>query len=284
MIFIALYKKEKQIMFCSNCGQEIDSGERFCSKCGSPAKKSVNTKKGISPLANILIILAVVVLIAGVVLAVVFLGKSNQKTLEINGNETTENKATITEKTSAAENTNTAETTAAASDYNIGEKGPAGGLIFYVNPNYESDGWKYLEAAPSDFPGSNNDYHIQWDYRDYRNNPSTGAIETVIGTGKANTQKIVNIQSEGNYAAKLCDDLTLNGYNDWFMPSKDELNLMFENLNLKNLGSFASEGYWSSSEYDRSNAWDQHFGSDGHGRSDDNDKVNGRRVRAVRAF
>ncbi len=38
--------------------------------------------------------------------------------------------------------------------YNIGDTGPAGGKIFYVNPTAASDGWTYLEAAPSDLPGT----------------------------------------------------------------------------------------------------------------------------------
>jgi ABC-type amino acid transport substrate-binding protein len=98
-------------MFCSNCGQEIDSRESFCSKCGTPVKKSINTKKGISPTANILIILAVVFLITGVVLAVIFFGPSAKKTLEITGNETVAADKTIaTEATSTAIETMVAET------------------------------------------------------------------------------------------------------------------------------------------------------------------------------
>jgi hypothetical protein len=36
------------------------------------------------------------------------------------------------------------------SEYEVGDVGPAGGFIFYKNPNYASDGWRYLEAAPFD--------------------------------------------------------------------------------------------------------------------------------------
>ena len=35
-------------------------------------------------------------------------------------------------------------------EYVPGDIGPAGGLIFYVNANYATDGWRYLEAAPFD--------------------------------------------------------------------------------------------------------------------------------------
>ena len=210
-------------------------------------------------------------------------------------------KTTVTEASAAiattktAAETSTAETTAvettasettSPTNYNIGGKGPAGGLIFYVNPNYKTDGWKYLEAAPSDFPGSNNDYYVRWDYRTYSNHLVTSAKGTNIGTGMSNTQKIVKIQGEGNYAAKLCDDLILNGYEDWFMPSKDELNLMYENLYLKGIGSFSSDYYWSSSEDDADFAWFQSY-ANGDQLLDNYDKYglgSSIRARAVRAF
>ena len=90
-------------MFCSNCAQKIDSGERFCSKCGAPAEKSVNIKKGISPITTMIIILGGVVLIAVVVLAVVLSGRSTQKTLEIKGSETTVAVTTTSPRETTAE-------------------------------------------------------------------------------------------------------------------------------------------------------------------------------------
>jgi hypothetical protein len=187
--------------------------------------------------------------------------------------ETTEPETTIPETTT--------QPAAERADYNIGDTGPAGGFIFYINPNYENDGWKYLEAAPTDFLGSNNDYLIQWDYRDYQNHPVVRATQTAIGTGMSNTQKIVDIQGLGNYAAKLCDDLILNGYSDWFMPSKDELNLMYENLYLNGFGGFTYDDYWSSSEHDANFAWFQVFGMGAQYSYYDKYYA---RVRAVRAF
>ena len=53
--------------------------------------------------------------------------------------------------------------------------------------------------------------------------------------------------------------MTLGGYNDWFIPSKDELNLMYINLKAVGLTDFALEDYWSSSENDVSNTWFQYF-------------------------
>ena len=72
----------------------------------------------------------------------------------------------------------------------------------------------------------------------------TGAEGTDIGTGKANTAKIVASQGPGKYAAKLCDEYTAGGKDDWFLPSKDELNFMYENRHKKGLGGFADDFYW----------------------------------------
>ena len=70
-----------------------------------------------------------------------------------------------------------------------------------------------------------------------------------IGTGAANTYAIVTALGEGTYAAKLCHDLNLNGYTDWFLPSIEELHLMYTNLHLAGLGNFgAFPRYFSSSE------------------------------------
>ena len=138
--------------------------------------------------------------------------------------------------------------------YSIGDTGPAGGLIFYDKGSY-SNGWQYLEAAPSDQSTG-----IQWYNGSYT---TTGATATAIGTGAANTQAIVASQGAGSYAAELCADLTLGGYSDWFLPSEDELNQMYVNLKEQGRGGFASAWYWSSSENIGSldYAWGQYFGA-----------------------
>jgi hypothetical protein len=110
----------------------------------------------------------------------------------------------------------------------------------------------------------------------------TGATGTAIGTGQANTTAIVTVQGAGSYAAQLCNDLTVGGYNDWFLPSKDELDKLY--INKVAIGGFAVggvSGYWSSSEYSASHARAQRFGD---GYQNYSHKLNTYRVRAVRAF
>ena len=146
-----------------------------------------------------------------------------------------------------------------------------GGIIAYVDDSGEHG----LIAAPYDQSEG-----IQW-YNG--SNINTGAIGTAMGAGKNNTEKIVQAQGAGNYAAKICDDLTIDGYSDWFLPSKDELHELYKNRD--KIGGFDVSldylYYWSSSEDSNDTAWCQDF-SDGnqyHGT-----KRSTFRVRAVRAF
>ncbi len=101
-------------------------------------------------------------------------------------------------------------------------------------------------------------------------NSTTGVTATSIGTGSTNTATIVSILGAGSYAAKICDDLSLNTYNDWFLPSKDELHQMYLNKDAINTtaianggNSFAASYYWTSSENDYSRSWAHDFAANG---------------------
>ncbi|MFP4471446.1 MAG: DUF1566 domain-containing protein [Bacteroidales bacterium] len=82
-------------------------------------------------------------------------------------------------------------------------------------------------------------------------------------------------------AARVCNNLVLNGYNDWFLPSIDELSLMYQNLKLNGVGDFLGYYYLSSSEYDSEWAWQQDFMGGGQYWAH---KYAGKNNRAVRAF
>lgn len=92
------------------------------------------------------------------------------------------------------------------------------------------------------------------------NTEMAGQFSTTIGSGLQNTIDIVNGCSEQGIAAKLCYDLVIDEYDDWFLPSKDELNKLCQNR--FEINSFESNFYWSSSsEGSTSHAWSQSFGS-----------------------
>jgi len=176
--------------------------------------------------------------------------------------------------------------------------GPGGGHVFY-DKGWETDGWRYLEAAPSDILlGDSASYHSFGYYRTSSNGSNqTVGTGTRIGSGKENTELLVAAMksaayssSSGStttalYAAKVCADLvvTKDGvvYDDWFLPSKDELNEMYQKLQRNNLGGFYEGSYWSSSEYDARNAWSQGIVTGAQYKSS---RGSGNRVRPVRAF
>lgn len=157
--------------------------------------------------------------------------------------------------------------------YKIGQKGPAGGWIFYDKGNYDG-GWRYLEAAPQD------QGMAKWGC-DEKSIPA--AKGTAIGTGKTNTDAIINGCQESDIAAKVAVNYRGGGKNDWFLPSIDELSLMYTNLHKARLGGFnIAHVYWSSSEAMFANtAWIQLFDKDVR---DYSDKQYAKKVRAIRAF
>ena len=150
-----------------------------------------------------------------------------------------------------------------------------GGIVAYI---LQSGDTGYIEGETHGLIAATADRStgIQWYNGSY---VEAGAIGTAIGTGQDNTTAIVTIQGAGSYAAQLCNDLTEGGYDDWFLPSKDELNKLY--INRDAIGGFAEDYYWSSSEYDASNAWDQLFIN---GYQNYNGKYVTLPVRAVRAF
>lgn len=83
-----------------------------------------------------------------------------------------------------------------------------------------------------------------------------------------------------DYAAKICDDYSAGGKDDWFLPSRDELSLMYDNLCQAGLGGF-DWGYISSSELNEFLILDVNFHS---GEKSDSTRNNTPKVRPVRAF
>jgi len=157
----------------------------------------------------------------------------------------------------------------------IGDK-YQGGIIFYLDGTNEHG----MICAENDQSTS-----IHW-YNGTMHD-KTNASGTGIGTGNSNTEAIVTQYGVGTYAAKLCYDLTLNDYSDWYLPSKDELNLMFKNLCVKGFGNFESNSYWCSSEYSTTGfygPWYQSFNTAASNQSYTYYPEGCCHVRAVRSF
>ena len=157
-----------------------------------------------------------------------------------------------------------AGTLAFAKEYKIGDMGPGGGIVFYVSKSgFEVDDGMgsvetchYLEVSKEDLG------QTTW-------TPSPAVFledldETyAIGSGKANTFLIayaglcpeeVTVENCAAYACfEYRTKTTKPG--DWFLPSSDELKLVFTNLSLEQLNVTSKEFYWSSSEESDGSAW-----------------------------
>ncbi|MDC7244532.1 MAG: DUF1566 domain-containing protein [Sphaerochaetaceae bacterium] len=158
--------------------------------------------------------------------------------------------------------------------YQLGDQGPAGGWVFYDKGVY-SDGWRYLEMAPYGWYGGARDPSVQWGAKGYEVVPA--ATETAAGSGAENTVRIVEFHdklieqypergiygfnpqaygetNDGSVAALLCEFATINGYEDWYLPAKDELTLMRKLQKEYNIGDIEMAKYWSSTEADADKA------------------------------
>jgi hypothetical protein len=163
-----------------------------------------------------------------------------------------------------------------------------GGIIFYMDETGEHG----LVAALEDLTeGSNMGYTgtpegFEWGC--YQQIVS-GADGIAIGTGYQNTLDISaqNCQTEngGITAAQATLNYESEGYTDWFLPSKEELEEMYGTIgNGGNIGGFETSDYpyyWSSSENYNYYAWRVLFSS---GTTGSDGKDNSLSVRAVRAF
>ena len=209
-------------------------------------------------------------------------GKSCTLTLKIakSGKYPAKTSTKIITKKSAT-TTTVALTCATGGSCYVGDTGPGGGTIFYVDLT-RVEGSQYFEAAcagwsdgtcgGSDLTDPTAQWGCAW-------TSITGADGTGIGTGEQNTTDIVTGCATAGIAAKVANDLWLGGQSDWFLPSKDELNQMY--IRRTAIGGFSTVDYWSSSEYGEGIAWYQYFDD---GSENANNTSVTAYVRPVRAF
>ncbi|KGE71201.1 DUF1566 domain-containing protein [Spirochaeta lutea] len=130
----------------------------------------------------------------------------------------------------------------APNTYSAGDTGPAGGIIVFVDTSNDYD-FDYLEAAPAAL-----DDEYPWGAQ-----ISTSGLDDGIGSGQANTTIIIETQDDdkaglSSYAAKAADNHSTGGFSDWFLPSYQELQLLYTYRSSLNLGG-SSDYYWASSQF-----------------------------------
>ena len=170
------------------------------------------------------------------------------------------------------------------SAYEIGDLGPAGGNIFYIDKSSEFKDFDYLESAPASCEAVD----LAWalDAQDL----SAGLLVVTdwkaksIGHGLSNSKALLELGGgfqSAQTATGYADTLTCGGQSDWFVPAKDELELMYQNLAKQEIGDFTTGYYWSSSAYEYGRAWNQPFSE---GEAFDGNKDGKFAVRPIRAF
>lgn len=126
---------------------------------------------------------------------------------------------------------------------------------------------------------SDNGFDKEWGCQSMK---ITYAMGTELGKGLSNTSAIVSACGESDRAAYICSNLEQGGYADWFLPSIDELKLMYDNLAKNGKGGFSTGQYWSSTQSSVANMAQVIAFNDGH--SQNNGKNSKLYVRAMRSF
>jgi hypothetical protein len=91
----------------------------------------------------------------------------------------------------------------------------------------------------------------------------------------------IELYFDWNTAKIACEELNLNGYGDWHLPSKEVLESVYVNFKQVGLGGFEGNYYWSSTEYDYDHAWGLTFQWKG---TNTHNKTENYYVRPTRAF
>lgn len=129
-----------------------------------------------------------------------------------------------------------------------------GGKVAYIltasDAGYDANYYKGIIAADVDYQPS-----LGWGAP----GTLTSATSSLIGYGQINTNKILAV-APYSPAASASDAYVTGGYSDWYLPSKDELQQLYNNS--ASIGGFDNtEYYWSSTEYDINQAYILYFGN-----------------------
>ncbi|MBL4642316.1 MAG: DUF1566 domain-containing protein, partial [Flavobacteriaceae bacterium] len=143
-----------------------------------------------------------------------------------------------------------------------------GGVVFYVSPPGQS---QYALVSSLSDEGWTQIWQNKYTLiAFFKFNHYVNGTSTLMGTGKTNTDKIIEelrigSYNNGNFAAKSAREYhNAGGYTDWFLPSKNELNQLYIQKDIlesvSGFNNFKQAYYWSSSEVNADKAWAQYFG------------------------
>lgn len=141
-------------------------------------------------------------------------------------------------------------------NYNLelSDNGPTLGIICYINPNADQDGWKYIEVSNNSLDLATY-FEVTFNY--------IGNTKSEIGTGRNNTEIIAMEGLSTSSAADLCKEYSswVDGeeYNDWFLPSINEIELIYNNSDISDYSTALN--YWSSTEENTTDAYCFNFGT-----------------------
>ena len=142
--------------------------------------------------------------------------------------------------------------------YSIGDVGPGGGYVFITPTTAGNSTGLYFETPEKTWASYAPTYYGDNVSSSLSGGPMcVGALgttyqgnsNTAIGSGAANTTFVAGLAGAGT-ACYLAENLTYNNYTDWFIPSRDELQKLYDNrASLGAANSFVgSQYYWSSTE------------------------------------
>jgi len=134
---------------------------------------------------------------------------------------------------------------------NVDNQGNISTSYISTNEVVQIDFEGMLYVAPQDY-----DVIVEW------GGYGTTVGATSINDGESNTSIITGALGDNGgvaYAASVCETLDAYGYSDWYLPSKDELNALYENR--ETIGGFTTETYWSSTEYSEYESYSLMFGT-----------------------
>lgn len=227
-------------------------------------------------------------LVVGLVLATVGIAACSSTTSESSG--AAQDDATASASASLSPTVAPEPSCADGGACEIGDVGPGNGIVFYVAPyTFQSaapcgSSCTYLEAQMTDSAGGS--------YVPYCTGPGQTSVipnstSSAIGGGFQNTLSIT-ASSECSAGAGFAASAPSGGFNDWYLPSVNELAALVQSQNLSNLSTGLVGDYWTSTGYYSSQAYWIAVASDsGGGKPNTNTympRSKSLSVRSIRAF